>query len=218
MSVNHEADDLARQELTARLSLIESMIAEGRQKTESWGWTFVLWGAAYSAAIVIANLGAPMAEWTTFGHRTIAWPVTMVGAMILMFVYIAIASRRNPSQPDTTMGRAIYCMWIAMGISMFLLLLASGISGRLDQQMFVAIVASMLGTVNAASSMLLKWRQQFLCAIVWWATAVAACFCNVTQCTLLFLAAIFLCQIVFGAYGMISERKLIARKSGAVHA
>jgi hypothetical protein len=218
MSVNHEADDLARQELTARLNLIETMIAEGRQKTESWGWTFVLWGAAYSAAIVFANLGAPVAEWTTFGHRTIAWPITMIGAMILMFVCVALASRKKTSQPDTTIGRAIYSMWIAMGISMFLLLLASGVSGRLDQQMFVAIVASMLGTVNAASSMILKWRQQLLCAIVWWVTAVAACFCNVTQCTLVFLAAIFLCQIVFGAYGMISERKLTAQKSGAVHA
>jgi len=218
MSVDHERNDLARQELTARLNLIESMIAEGRQKTESWGWTFVLWGAAYSAAIVFANLGAPVAEWTIFGHRTIAWPITMIGAMILMFVYIALTSRKNPSQPDTTIGRAIYSMWIAMGISMFLLLLATGTSGRLDQQLFVAIVASMLGTVNGASSFILKWRQQGFCALVWWATAVGVCFCNVTQGTLLFLTAIFLCQIVFGAYGMIAERKMIAGKSGALHA
>jgi len=216
--MTQEADDLARQELAARLNLIETMIAQGRQKTESWGWTFVLWGAAYSAAIVFANLGAPLAEWTTFGHRTVAWPVTMVSAMILMFVYIAFNSRKHPSQPDTTIGRAIHSMWIAMGISMFLLLLAAGITGRLDQQLFVAIVAAMLGTTNAASSLVLKWRQQFLCAIVWWATSVAACFCNVTQCTLIFLAAIFLCQIVFGAYGMISERKMIAQKSGELHA
>ena len=218
MTPNHEADDLARQELTARLSLIETMIAEGRQKTESWGWTFVLWGVAYSAAIVFGNLGAPVAEWTTFGHRPLAWPVTMVAAMIVMFAYPALASRNRPSSPDTTIGRAIYSMWIAMGISMFLILLALGTSGRLDQQLFVAIVASMLGMVNGASCIILKWRQQGLCALVWWATAVAACFCNLTQCTLLFLTAIFLCQIVFGAYGMISERKTMARKPGAVHA
>jgi hypothetical protein len=218
MTIHEEADDLARQELSARLSLIEAMIAEGRQKTESWGWTFVLWGVAYSAAIVFGNLGAPLAEWTTFGHRSLAWPVTMVAAIVVMFVYPALASRNKPNAPDTTIGRAIYSMWIAMGISMFLLLLASGTSGRLDQQMFVAIVGSMLGTTNAASSMILKWRQQGLCAIVWWATAVAACFCTVTQCTILFLTAIFLCQIVFGAYGMISERKMMARKSGALHA
>jgi len=104
---------------------------------------------------------------------------------------------------------------------MFLLLLASGISGRLDQQMFVAIVAAMLGTTNAASSMILRWRQQFLCALVWWATAVAACFCNLSQATIVFLIAIFLCQIVFGTYGMISEfreRQSRERGTGAAHA
>ena len=45
------------QELKDRLSLIESMIAEGRRTTESWGWTFVFWGVAYYVAIAwAANL------------------------------------------------------------------------------------------------------------------------------------------------------------------
>ena len=39
-------DHTTEQELKDRLSLIESMIAEGRRHTESWGWTFVLWGVA----------------------------------------------------------------------------------------------------------------------------------------------------------------------------
>jgi hypothetical protein len=200
------------QELQDRLSLIETMIAEGRRKTESWGWTFVLWGAAYAAAIVFANLGAPFAEWTTFGHRTIAWPVTMMGTMVLMFLYILLTSRKNSSQPETTMGRAIYSIWIALGISMFLLLLALGISGRLDQQGFVAVVSAMLGMTNAASSIILKWRAQFLCAVVWWASAVTACFCTISQSLVIFLIAIFLCQIVFGAYGMVAEAR--ERKAG----
>ncbi len=34
------------QDLNARLKLIEDMIAEGRRSTQSWGWTFVLWGFA----------------------------------------------------------------------------------------------------------------------------------------------------------------------------
>ena len=45
------------QELKDRLSLIESMIAEGRRNTESWGWTFVLWGVAYYVAIGVGYLG-----------------------------------------------------------------------------------------------------------------------------------------------------------------
>ncbi len=117
---------LDNQDLQDRFSLIENMIAEGRRKTESWGWTFVLWGVAYSAAIFFANIDAPIAEWSTYGHRTIAWPVTMISTLVLMFIYIAFNSRRGGSQQDTTMGRAVYSIWIAMGISMFLLLLAAG--------------------------------------------------------------------------------------------
>jgi len=38
----------------------------------------------------------------------------------------------------------------------------------------------------------------------------------VTQSTMVFLAAIFFCQIVFGIYGMIAEAR--ERKQGANHA
>ena len=43
--------NIEEQDLKDRLSLIESMIAEGRRTTESWGWTFLLWGVAYYIAI-----------------------------------------------------------------------------------------------------------------------------------------------------------------------
>ena len=209
----------AQHDLATRLSLIENMIAEGRQKTESWGWTFVLWGVAYSAAIIFANLGSPVAEWTTWGHRTLAWPICIVSAFVVMFAYIMLAGRKSASQPDTTLGRAVFSLWISMGISMFLLLQALGSSGKLNQQIFVAVVAALLGMTNAASSLMLKWRLQFGCAVVWWATAVSACFVTVGQSTMIFLIAIFLCQIVFGIYGMISEaRQIRAGASRAAHA
>jgi hypothetical protein len=213
-------DSTNQQELTDRLSLIENMIAEGRQKTESWGWTFVLWGMAYFAAIVFANWGAPVAEWSTWGHRTIAWPITMIGAGILMFFILSLSSRKRVSQPETTMGRAIYSMWIAMGISMVIFFVASGISGRLDQHIYVAVIGAMLGTTNAASSLILKWRVQFLCALVWWIAAAAACFGTVTQSLIVFLLAIFFAQIVFGIYGMLAEarqRRSIEKASGPIH-
>ena len=76
------ADFADRQELNDRLNLIETMIAEGRQKTESWGWTFVLWGIAYYVAIA----------WATLGHSNLAWPVTMIGTSILTAV---VASRKS---------------------------------------------------------------------------------------------------------------------------
>jgi hypothetical protein len=73
----------------------------------------------------------------------------------------------------------------------------------------------MLGTANAASSMLLKWKQQFACAVVWWAAAVASCFGTVAQSTIALLVAIFFCQIVFGIYGMICEARLRKQQDGS---
>jgi len=69
-------ENFERQELHDRLSLIESMIAEGRRTTESWGWTFMLWGVAYYLAIV----------WATWGRFPFAWPLTMTAAGILTCV------------------------------------------------------------------------------------------------------------------------------------
>ncbi|HEX4319415.1 MAG TPA: hypothetical protein VHZ52_00825 [Acidobacteriaceae bacterium] len=202
MNANHENDELARQELAARLNLIETMIAEGRQTTERWGWTFVLWGIAYYVAIA----------WASLGHSNFAWPVTMVGTGILTGV---IASRIGSREPETTMGRAIWATWIAVGISLFVFCICSSIAGRIDQQTFIAAVAAMVGTANAASGLVLKWKAQFACAIVWWATAAAAPFATVSQSSILFLVAIFLCQIVFGGYMMLSEaRERKAAKSG----
>ena len=179
-------------ELRERLSLIESMIAEGRRKTESWGWTFVLWGVVYYAAIA----------WSAWDRSPWAWPVTILIGVIA--TAIAVSSKTG-NHPETTLGRAIGSIWIALGISMFLLFLALGLSGRLtDQHVFLAAISAILGMANGASALILRWKVQFACAVVWWAAAVVSCFGSDTQSTIVFLVAIFLCQIVFGIYGVIA--------------
>ena len=98
-------------EMKERLNLIETMIAEGRRTTESWGWTFVLWGVAYYVALAWSMLGqGNWADW--------AWPVTMIAGVALT---VAIAMRKGRTQPTTKIGRAIASVWNAMGISMMLL-------------------------------------------------------------------------------------------------
>src|SRR5271155_2340410 len=174
------------QELKDRLSVIESMIAEGRRHTESWGWTFVLWGVAYYIAL----------GWSAWGHTAWAWPVTMLVAVI---VTVVVASLKGGSHPETTLGRAIGSIWIALGVSMFLVFFALGLSGRLtDPHLFLAVVSAILGMANGASALILRWKAQFACAVVWWLTAVATCFGSEAQSTIVFLVAIFLCQIAFG--------------------
>jgi hypothetical protein len=200
-------------DLQERLNLISTMIAEGRRTTQSYSWTFVLWGVAYFVAIAWATWGSTWAMW---GHNWLAWPVTMTLTFLLTW-FLAIRKFKGGNQPSTTMGRAISSIWIAMGLSMFILLFSMGMSGRSDQQVFVAIIATMLGTANAASGILLRWKQQFACAIVWWAAAVISCFGSVAQSTVAFLVAIFVCQIAFGIYGMMLEAR-VRKIRGAVHA
>jgi hypothetical protein len=191
-------------ELKDRLKLIEAMIAEGRRTTESYGWTFILWGVAYYVAIA----------WAGLGHSDLAWPVTMTVAGVLTGVIIA---RKRRKRPPTTTARAIGAIWCATGISMFVLFMALGWSGKLmHYDIFVAIMAAMLATVNAASSIFLKWKLQFVCALVWWATVIYACFSGGNLLTIVFLAAIFFCQIVFGLYGMIREAS--TRRQATSHA
>jgi fatty acid desaturase len=191
-------------ELKDRLSLIESMIAEGRRTTESWGWSFVLWGVAYYVAIA----------WANWGHSGLAWPVTMIAASTLTGVMIG---RKGRNRPATTMGRAIASIWIALGVSMFILFLSMSIGGKLESpQIFVAVAAAMLGMANAASGMILKWKPQLACAVVWWATAVFASFGSEEQSSIAFLVALFFCQIVFGLYGMVRDTR--KRNPGVSHA
>jgi len=198
-------------ELRNRLNLIETMIAEGRRTTGSFAWIFILWGVAYYVAIVWSTRGS---GWVMWGHHSLAWPVTMMCAFVLSWV-LAMRRYRGSHQPSTTIGRAISSIWISMGISMFILLLSLGLSGRTDQQLFVAVIAAMLGTTNAASGMILKWKQQFACGVVWWLAAIVSCFGSVAQSVIAFLIAIFVCQILFGVYGMVLEARMRKQREAA---
>jgi hypothetical protein len=197
-------------ELKDRLSLIETMIAEGRRSTESYGWTFVLWGVAYYAAIA----------WSNLFHYYLAWPVTMLSTCVLMALIVWRKSRNRGYRPGSTTKRAIWATWAAMGISAFVILDSLGFSYRMDQHayphVFMAVMATLLATANAASSIILKWKLQFACAMVWWITVLVCCFGTARQSSIAFLAAMFLCQVAFGVYLMIREAR--ARRQAARHA
>jgi len=197
-------------ELTERLKMIESMMAEGRHTTARWGWSFVLWGVAYLVATAWSSglVGGPL-----WSQRYLAWPVIMIAASIATSVGI---SRMKKGEPATLLGRAIGATWASMGIALFIVLMSLGMSGRYDTHVFVAVIGGMLGVANMASAIILKWKMQFACAVVWLASAVVACFGTVNQAGIAFLAATFFCQIVFGVYAMIRESRRRRRQQSEV--
>ena len=205
-------EEMSAQDLKDRLALIEAMIAEGRRRTESWGWVFLLWGIAYYVAIGWATWGGPISVW---GRRnSLAWPITMLLAFVATWT---IGLRKGKGQPSTSISRAVVAVWMSIGASMLLLFPALAMTGRLDEHAFVTIVAALLGAANGAAGFILRWKAEVACAIVWWATAAAACFGSIAWVVAVFLVAIFLCQIVFGIYAMIMESRR-NRHGGVVHA
>lgn len=181
--------NLDRQEIEERLTLIERMIVEGRHATGHWGPVFVLWGVAFFVAF----------GWHTLGnHNRLAWPVTMIATFVLTRI---LHRRKRAGLPRTTAARAINSIWIAMVIAMFVLPGAIEYSGSaVAPGVQVAILATMLGMSNAACGLLLRWKQQFACAVIWWAEAVISCFGTARLDTIGFMTASFLCWIVFGIY------------------
>jgi hypothetical protein len=189
------ANETENRELRERLELMETMIAEGRQVTGNWGWAFVLWGVAYFIAFAWASSGWNPVE---------AWPVTMIVAAIVCGI---VASRRARRRPRTGAGRAISSIWLVMGTILMVLMLSLGLSGRLDSHNSLAIVGAMLALANGVSSLILKWKMQFACGLVWLAAGEVGCFGTETQGMIAFLAATFFCQIVFGIYAMMAESR-----------
>ena len=209
-------NEMDEKDLVERVKLIESMMAEGRRKTESWGWTFVLWGVAYDVAIFWAAWSIKPWSWpeSLFTGNHWAWPVTMFSTAALTML---IAMRKSAGKPNTAAGRAIASIWCSMGISMLLLFPALSMTQRIDHHSFIAIVAAMLGLANGACGLILRWRTELVCAVVWWAASVLACFGSEQQMMAVFLIAILVCQIVFGAYAMVLDARR-RKQHEAVHA
>lgn len=191
-------------ELMGRLDVIESMLHEGRRTTEYWGWVFVLWGAAYLIAI-----GWSYAPSTA----QFAWPVTMVVAGILTAIFAMRKARAKRCQ--TPLGRAIGGIWAGVGISIFIFCFAAAYSGHLEPHSYDAAILIFVGAANCASSIALRWRTQFLVALLWWISAVAILFAPSPWTVFIVLIDAFFGFLCFGVYLMVRERRDRRRRAVA---
>src|SRR5579871_4101049 len=132
-------------DLAERVKLIEEMLHEGRRTTGRWGWTFVLWGVTYLAAIF----------WSSATNSALAWPVCTIGATILTWLGIWQMKR---GAPQTSTGRAMGAIWSSVGIGLFLFGLGSSLSPHAQIHITVGGIEIMLGAANAASSFMLRWK------------------------------------------------------------
>ena len=181
-------------ELISRLELMETMMQEGRQVTCNSGWIFVLWG--------LADVGALL--WSAQTGSWIPWPVTMTVAWILMLICIRLAKR---DRADTAMGCAVSAIWTALGIAMGIFCSSIAISKHFEPYSFLAAAAALLGAANFSSAMILRWKAQFAVALMWWGSAIGICFAPLNEIMPIFVGALLLGNVVFGAYLMYLEHR-----------
>lgn len=190
-----ESQQQLQTELLTRLDLMEAVVREGRRINEYWGWAHLLWGAAYLIAI----------GWFTWGpYPGFAWPVTMVAAAVIT---IAVSISKKRAHPQTTVGRSLGAIWAAVGTAIFLYCFSAAISGHNEPHAFLATVEVLLGVANFASAAVLRWRVQFLVALVWWVSAVTTCFVAAAMIVPVLVAATLIGMIGFGLYLMYCERR-----------
>lgn len=182
-------------DLLDRITLIETMMQEARRGTEYRGWVFVLWGAAYIIAIVWGS--------SRYSHP-FTWPITMIAAILIS---VLVASIKKRKQAQTPMSRSITAIWQSVGAALFIFCFAVSWSGHAESHSFFAAVEVLLGVANCASSIILRWRVQFVVALLWWVSAVATCFVAVEHIVPILLGDAVVCLLGFGIYLMVCERR-----------
>jgi hypothetical protein len=176
-------------EILERLKLIEAMIAEGRQATEHWGSTFLLWG--------IGPLFAMLWE-THWPHPNWAWPVT-IGICVIVNG-IALRFRKSRREFTTTTMRSIGAVWTCAGVTVLLLAFGTVASGTVEFRFLYAALFALAAVAHGSSSLILRWWPQFLAALVWWLASGIAFAVPVTRLPQLAAVALVLGNIVFGAW------------------
>ncbi len=190
-----------RDELVHRLDLIEKMIHESRRNIESWGWIFVLWGVGYILAAGLASLYPT--------HGGLIWGLTMSTCGVISAGW-GIRSRRARVQ-HTTVGRTIGAIWWSFAVSMFLA--GFGLGATQQQAMIPLVMLMMLGLVNFASGLVLKFTTQIVVGVLWWISFVGYLLTSGRVAFGIVIGMVIIGEIFFGIYLMVLERQ--ERRRGA---
>ena len=174
-------------EILDRLRLIEAMMAEGRRTTQSWGWVFLLWGAGALFAILWET------RWT---HAEWSWPLTMGVCVIVNGVVLRLRKQRA----STTTMRSLSAVWACAGVTVLLLTMGAVWSGMIDVRFIYATVFSLAAMAHGTCSLILRWRSQFLTAVVWWIASVMAFVVPSDRLAGLAAVALVLGNVAFGGW------------------
>jgi hypothetical protein len=188
-----------RDDLVARLDLMEAMIAEGRQATGRCGWIFVLWGV-----IVLTGLAL---EWTHPG-RIWNWPLVICLGWVLQFAGFLWQRRRGEYRCGPgSKGRVMSAIWGMMGVTLGLYCFTGIFTHHAGGIAYLAAIFMIIGFAHAASAIVLRWRAQGTVAAMWWAGGVVTFFVTGFWLLAIFAVEMLFGMVFFGLYMMFLDRR-----------
>jgi hypothetical protein len=193
--------ELTRNDLVARLRLMEEMVAEGRRATGRYGWIFVLWGV-----VDIAGMFWQMAKPHWFG----VWPVTVGVGIGLQALGLRLTGNAGS---QTSKNRALTAVWRVMGMTMCLYCFSAMFAHGANGTAYVAAIFMILGMAHAISATILRWGVQGGVGAMWLAGGVACYFVPGQWLIWLFLVEMIVGMVLFGLYATLLEGR---HRSGAM--
>lgn len=182
-----------RDELLARLNLMEAMVSEGRQATARFGWIFVLWG--------LVDIGGMALQWRNPGNVW-NWPIAISAGMVLQFVGLRLRRRAGRVCRSNTQARAISAIWGMMGATLILYCFTAIFTHHANGRGYLAAIFMTIGLAHAASAIILRWPVQGAVAALWWAGGMICFFVSGAWFLAIFGVEMLFGMVLFGLYGM----------------
>jgi hypothetical protein len=183
------------EDVLARVSLMESLIEQGRASARRWGEFAVLWGTG--------SLIAYLWEAHTGNWHSWLW----LDAVAYPLEAILWIRRWRQIRAITQSMRFVNALWLFTGLSMNLLgfsgLFQTQMSGRAINQMVMLV----MGTANLVSGTAFRWPLQIIIGAMFWGAAIAFLFVNGPFYFWTYVSATFFGEVCFGIYLLITERK-----------
>lgn len=187
-----------RDDLVARLNLMEAMIAEGRRATGRFGWIFVLWGLVDLAGMGL-ELEHPGHVWN--------WPTVITLGMVIQFAGFGIQRRRGYCLSTNTKSRAMSAIWGMMGLTLVLYCFTAIFTHQAWGVGYIAAIFMMVGMAHATSAIILRWGVQGVVAGLWWAGGITLFFVSDRWFVDIFCLEMLFGMVFFGLYAMWLERR-----------
>jgi len=154
----------AEQELT----VIRTIMEDSRKAVQDTGKHYIFWGILVSAALITNYILLNTASQGQY--IGLMWFVLMVGGAIIDVIWGIRDEKKR--RVHTFAGKILASLWIASGISMFMIGFLGPITGAYNSIFICPIISIVLGVAYFTSGAIqqIKWLQ--LISTFWWIGAI----------------------------------------------